>query len=478
MADEGYRPTSDEDKKKAANFFSRGNDVAGTGNFEYAIEMYLQGLAMDPEAVNAHQALRDISIKRKASGGKSLGMIQAMKLSRGKDDKEAMLNAEKLLSYSPGSLSHMEGLLSAAVKGGYYDTALWIGDHLLQANVNLGEKAEFKKYIALKDAYIKIQRWDKAVEAMKYAQAMRPEDMDLGREARDLSARHTMKAGGYEKSGSFRDSVRDMDKQTQLMNQDMDIRTADAMAVQIKAAEAEWQQNPSDLSLMMKLVDVLTKTDDAEHENRAIELLESAYESTRQYRYRNRVGQIKIQQLSRMERTLRGQISANPGNETVKKEYLEFQKDRLAQELAIYQEAAENYPTDMSLRYNVGVRLHALGRFDEAIPLFQQSRNDPKYRVLAGIGIGSSFLQAGFVDEAIDTMKELIDHYEIKTDKRYIEMLYTYGLALEKKGDIPAAMKAFSTITQVDFNFRDVQARLKRLRAMSNPSGGAAAAGG
>ena len=39
---------------------------AGTGNFDYAIEMYLNGLGIDPENKDAHQALREIALKRKA----------------------------------------------------------------------------------------------------------------------------------------------------------------------------------------------------------------------------------------------------------------------------------------------------------------------------------------------------------------------------------------------------------------------------
>jgi len=42
----------------------------------------MQGFGIDPDSVEAHQALRDISMKRKVSGGKSLGMFEAMKLKR------------------------------------------------------------------------------------------------------------------------------------------------------------------------------------------------------------------------------------------------------------------------------------------------------------------------------------------------------------------------------------------------------------
>ena len=104
---QGYRDIPEEDRRKAKVFFDRGAAVAGTGNFDYAIEMYIQGLSLDPEALDAHQALRDISMRRKAGGGKKLGMMESMKLRGGKDDKQKMLNAEKALAYDPGNTDHM-----------------------------------------------------------------------------------------------------------------------------------------------------------------------------------------------------------------------------------------------------------------------------------------------------------------------------------------------------------------------------------
>src|SRR3954453_11641604 len=132
---QGYRDIPLEDRKKAKAFFDRGTTVAGTGNFDYAIEMYLQGLAIDPEAVAAHQTLRDISMKRKASGGKKLGMMDAFKLRSAKDDKQGLLNSEKLLAYDPGDIGHMMNLIENAVKGGFWDTVIWMGNLALRANV-------------------------------------------------------------------------------------------------------------------------------------------------------------------------------------------------------------------------------------------------------------------------------------------------------------------------------------------------------
>jgi tetratricopeptide (TPR) repeat protein len=133
---QGYANIPEEDRIKAEKFFDYGRKSADTGNFDYAIELFLQGLAIDPENTDAHQQLRDISLKRKASGGKDLGMMAKMKLKKtSKEDKENLLNAEKLLAYNPGDTATMLALAVAAHRAGFYDTAMWIGKITHEANI-------------------------------------------------------------------------------------------------------------------------------------------------------------------------------------------------------------------------------------------------------------------------------------------------------------------------------------------------------
>jgi tetratricopeptide (TPR) repeat protein len=463
--DSGYQDIPAADRKKAEAFFEKAAAVGGAGQYDFAIEMYLQGLAIDPESVDAHKALREIGLKRKVSGGKAMGMFEAMKWKRpSKDDKQNMLNAEKLLAYDPGNTDHMMSLIQNAARGGFYDTVLWIGPILLRANSE-ANKPEFNKYIQLRDVYRSIRQWQLATEACQYAVNMKPDDMDLGRELRDLSAQTTIKQGNYEGAGSFRKSVRDMAGQSKLMSEDRDIRTMDQMSGLIAAAEQEWQSDPSDAAKLMKLVELLVKTELPDMEGRAIELLETQYDKSKLFRFRQAIGRIKLTQLARMERSMRGEVAQSPNDEGLKTEYRNFLKDRAQQELDEYSLWSENYPTDLSLKYQIAVRLFQLGRHDEAIPMFQTARSDPKFRTEATIALGSSFLSAGFIDEAVDTFKALIDDYQLRGDQKSVEMYYLYGRSLEQKGDKAAAIKAYSQVAQWNFNFRDVQARIKKLRA-------------
>src|SRR5438477_7354871 len=149
---QNYQNIPEADRAKAQAFFDRGAAVAATGQYEYSVEMYLQGLTIDPENVEAHQSLRDISMKRKASGGKDLGFMEKMKMksSRAKDEKQAMLTAEKLLAYDPGDVGNMVSLMVNAHKAGYYETVMWIGAIATRANAD-SSKPDFNKFITIRD---------------------------------------------------------------------------------------------------------------------------------------------------------------------------------------------------------------------------------------------------------------------------------------------------------------------------------------
>jgi thioredoxin-like negative regulator of GroEL len=462
---EGYAEIPEEERKKAKAFFDRAAAVAGTGNYDYAVELYLNGLGVDPDSVEAHQSLRDVSLKRKASGGKAMGMFERMKhAGRGKDDKQNMLAAERMLAYDPGNTDYMQQLLQSAHRAGYWDTVLWIGPIFLKANAD-SPRPDFNKFIVLKDVYKAIKRWKLANDACQYAAALRPDDMDLQNELKNLGAQQTMEAGRYGEAGSFRESVRDSDSQQRLLEQDKGVLTEDVLTRNIREAEAELAAEPTEPGKLMKLVDALVKTEQMEHENRAIEMLEQWFVRTKQFRFRWNAGQIKLRQLSRMERSMRAEVARNPADADLKKSYAQFLKEKAEEELKEYQLAIEAYPTDLALKYQVATRLFELERYDEAIPRLQESLSDAKVRTDATLYLGRAFLEAGFNEEASDTLKGLIEAYQVRGDNKSKDMHYWYGRALEAKGDMPLAIKNYSQVAQWDFNYRDVQTRIKTLRA-------------
>jgi tetratricopeptide (TPR) repeat protein len=204
-----------------------------------------------------------------------------------------------------------------------------------------------------------------------------------------------------------------------------------------------------------------------EYENKAIELLEEQYLKTNQFKHRQRVGEIRMAQLSRQERALRGDLErskASPDYAELLQQFKDFSVEKARREMEEFQLILEHYPTDSNARFQVASRLFLLGEYQEAIPILQQVRADPKHRSVASIYLGRAFLSAGFADEAVDTLKAVIDEYPARGDERSIQMFYWYARALEEKKDNESAIKAYSQVAQWNFNYSDVQTRIKRLR--------------
>ncbi|MCK4601377.1 MAG: hypothetical protein KAU28_02855, partial [Phycisphaerae bacterium] len=84
MTEADRQPAPSSGKGKA--FFDRADQVAETGNWDFAIEMYIEGIRREPDNIErGHHPLREVAMKRLAQGGKKAGMIEQLKHRPGKD---------------------------------------------------------------------------------------------------------------------------------------------------------------------------------------------------------------------------------------------------------------------------------------------------------------------------------------------------------------------------------------------------------
>ena len=67
-------------RDQAQKFFDRAQKIAASGNSDYAVQMYLEGLLRDPDNLQAHQALLEQALRRQAAGGKKAGLLATLKL--------------------------------------------------------------------------------------------------------------------------------------------------------------------------------------------------------------------------------------------------------------------------------------------------------------------------------------------------------------------------------------------------------------
>jgi len=449
---------------KAWVFFTRAQKAAETNNFDYAIEMYLEGLRYAPDAVqDGHIRLHEVALLRQRRSGKKPSMMERVKHLRGKTPLEQMLNAEYLFARDPGHLSYGEAMLKAALAGGYEDTAKWVADLIFQAN-NAARKPSAHTYILLKNSYSALGLFERAIAACRCAARLRPDDGALADELRNLSAELTVARGHYDQGGDFRKSIKDRERQEKLQAQASLIKTEDYRLSAVEEARKEFEQDPNLPENIFGLAEVLSDLENDEGENEAIELLENSYRTKNDFSYKQRAGRIRVKQIKRKIREAKKVLQAKPDDAAAKVRLSELSDQLNNTELEHYRVCVENYPTDLQAKYEYAVRLLRSKQYDKAIPLFQEAKKDPRCRITAMDKIGLCFFHKGWFADAIDVLTQAVESYELKDDAVAKELRYNLARSYEEQGEGENALELYRKIAQLDFGYKDVSQRVDKLR--------------
>ncbi len=461
---------------EARSFFAQARAAAERKQYDFAIDMYLDGLIRAPDALEeGHLPLCELGLQRRSKGGKKPSMMDRVKRMRGKTALEQMLNAEYLYVKDPDNMAYAEAMLKAAIDGGFRKTAHWLANLIFQMN-NAVAKPSVHTYRVLKDSYKILGEYDKAVAACQRASRMRPEDKELADECKNLSAELTMSKGRYNVDGDFRQSIRDREAQAKLYAQDRVIKTQDYRVSAVEDARKEYARAPEQPKNLFNLADALADLETDEAENEAIQVLEQAYVGRHNFNFKERAGLLRIGQLKRKLREVRKQLETQPENGEAKSRKAELTAQLNEAELEHYRLCVENYPTDLTHKYEYAQRLLLNQRYNEAIPLFQEAQRDPRRKIAAMDKIGCCFFLKGWYADAIDVFTQAIAAHEIKDDGLAKELRYNLARAYEEQGQKEKALDIYRRIAQLDFGYKDVSARVDQLRAGAGPSDPGAAA--
>lgn len=462
---------NEQQMAEAKSFFANARKAAEGKQYDYAIDMYINGLTRAPDALEeGHLPLCELGFQRRGKGGRKPSMMEKVKRMRGKTPLEQMLNAEYLFVKDPDNLAYAEAMLKAAVEGGYTRTAHWIANLIFQTN-NAIEKPSLQTYILLKDSYKALGRYDKAVAACQRAVRLKPESKELADEFKNLSAELTMAKGNYTANGDFRQSIKDQETQAKLYAQDRIIKTEDYRLSAVEDARKAYAHEPDLPKNIFTLAEVLADLEADQSENEAIQLLEDAYVRCHEFSFKERAGLLRIRQLRRKMREARKQLEAKPQDTEARERMADLTATLNDTELAHYRLCVENYPTDPAHKYEYALRLLQNQRYNEAIPLFQEAQKDPRRKIASMDKVGYCFLMKGWYADAIDVFTHAIEAYEIKDDAVAKELRYNLARAYEEQGENEKALDVYRRIAQLDFSYKDVGSRVDRLRAGSNKAG-------
>jgi tetratricopeptide (TPR) repeat protein len=445
---------------KGKAFFERADQVAETGNWDFAIAMYLEGISREPENLDrGHKPLRKVSINRKAQGGKPAGMIDQFKRRPCKDPVRNLVNAEYLLSKDPGSVQNMMQVLQAARKCDLIGLVHWISLIILESQRQT-KKPSKRILVDLVSAFESAKDFSMSVQACDMAISLDPNDGELRDRMRSLSALYTIDKGKFEEEGDFTKGVDDLEAQQKIQKKDALVKDEEYLLEQIRKCRQDYLENPHVAGKINNAVDALLKIENESYENEAIDILAKAHKDSGAYQFKMRIGDIRIRQMSRRFRQMRDSGDTAGATEQAKRQ--------LAFELDEYKERCANYPTDLGLKFEMGRRQFLSGQYDEAIASLQTAQRDPRRGLRARSLIGQAFVKKGWLGMAVETFEKALELEA--TEEFTMELRYFLGDVLDNMGQLERAQEQFSTVAQLDYNYRDVRQRIENIRTrLSEP---------
>ncbi|NOX58796.1 MAG: tetratricopeptide repeat protein [Planctomycetes bacterium] len=462
---------TDAKSNSARKWFDQAKKLVDQRNYDYAIKSFTEGLSLDPEAVeDGFIPLRGCGVARWQTGGKKPGMRDSVKHTMTtKDPIKGMVNAAWLLAHDPQSASYAEGLLKNANKAHCDRAALWVAP-ILRENLGIEKKPQPKKFSLLKEiceqvgdrcqargeAEEAVKAFEFGLEALATQQAVDPKNRNLGNIIRDLSTKLTILKGNYQSADSFRDSVQDSDDQARLHDEERLVQSDERLTELVEKARTDMDDNPEVEAKVISYVNLLCKDESEAREAEAINLLIAKYKEADNYRFKQRADDIAIRQMGRKAREAK-----KSGDTDTHKELL---RRRLGFELKTYKERVSKYPTDLRLKHDYARRLFQSGKFDDAIPLFQQARSEPKARHSCSLFLGRCFFQKNLYSQAASILSDAIDKYELTEDDMAKELNYWLGRAYEEDKNVDLAGKTYGKLLEIDYNYRDVRSRLEALK--------------
>ncbi len=459
---------------KAAKFFQHARTAHDSTNYEYAMRLWLGGLRFDPASMTGTESfVKSAQAFVSDSGGKKPGKEVSGAIS-GRSGVDKYLNA--LLDWAVRPQDPAVGVkaFELAAELNLPEPAFFVGEFVLAAAAQ-DKKPRKEILVKVMNCFAKIGAFDRALKAGEAAYRLDNTDGTLGAHVRNLAAQATMNQGGYDQSGQaggFRANIRDAEKQRQLIESERIVKTEEVKDRVLAGAEEEYKKRPDDIPILKRLVQALLERGKSEDEDRALALLSEAHERTHQYAFRAQAGEIRLRRQSRVVSDLRARSEASPDDASLKEQFQvarhDFEQARVAELLA----KAEAYPTDLTVKFELGKSFLKLGKQWEAIEQLQEAQNEPKHRAEALGLMAGAFFGVDYLDESIETFRRALETRDLLPALN-LELRYGLLTALQKKAetarDLAAAEEAdkiASSIAIQQITFKDIRQRRETIKKL------------
>ena len=441
--------------------FTKGMDALQRENFDYAIDLFHQVLVREPGVFECRRVLRKAQQGKAGGGGgffkkawstaSSQPQVTKAQMILRKDPAEAMAVAEQILNSDPTNSGAHRVITEAAI-------ALAMPRTVAMSLEVLYQNSPRDKAVAIQfgTALADIGEAARAEKILLDLSRANPTDGELGQALKNISARRTLDEGGYEKlaggEGSYRDILKDEQESISLEQENRVQKSDDVAANLIAEYESRLPKEPNNLKMMRQLAELYTQKKQFDH---ALELYErlASSEMGSDASLARTIAETKGRSFDHQIETL------DPAAPDHAERVAKLNTDKLAFQLAECQQRAQKFPTDLAIRFELGLLYFKADRIGEATKEFQKAQDNPHKRIAAMSHLAQCFAHKKMFDLAAENLQNAIKE-KVVFDEEKKDLIYNLGSVLERMGKKAEAIEQFKLIYKMDLGYRDVEAKV------------------
>ena len=443
--------------------FQKGNDALIRENYDYAVDLLMQVLEKEPTFYEGRKALRQAQANKAGGGGffkkawssaSSSPLVAKGQIALRTNPAGALHIGEQILNNDPASSSGHRLIAEAAIAMDMPRTAVMSLDLLLKNSPK-------DKTIAIQYANMlaEIGEAQRAERILMELARLTPNDPDLHQALKDMSARKTLSEGGYDAladgKGSYRDILKNEKEAVSLEQANRVQKTEDQTQNLINEYEARLKTEPNNLRLLRNIADLYREKKKFDLALQFYEKIKSNEAGASDASVDSEIAKTKARQFDYQVEQL--DATAPDYTDRVAQINAEKQVYRIAE----CQKRVEKNPTDLAIRYEMGVLYFDAGKITEAMGEFQKSKNNPNKKIASMNYLAQCFLQRKMYPLAANTLQEAIKEKPV-FDEEKKNLVYNLGTVFEAMEKKKESVEQFEQIYAIDIGYKDVAAKVEK----------------
>jgi tetratricopeptide (TPR) repeat protein len=450
---------SPEQRRVAAGQFERANQVIATGNYDYGIHLLFDCLKLDVANLLYRQALRraEKAKYRNNLRGSRLAWLWSwplrarLKAARSAGRHVEVLElGERILMRNPWDVGAQVDMAAAADALGQLDLAIWI---LEQARHKQPADAPLNRGLAR--MYERRGNFTQAMALWQIVRKASPDDVEAQQKLTELAVHDTIQRGALEENLVEATPA----PGAAAADADSSGRLPDPVEREATSQRSALAEDPTSVKPYLQLARLYRKAGRLDQAHSV--LTEGLGATSNAHELVAELADLETEPFRRNLAITEDKLAERPDDEELRNIRLHLRKEINTRELDLHRLRADRFPTELSHRYEVGVRLLRAGQLDEAIRELQASRADPRYRWQSSLYLGYCFKARSNARLALRNFEEALEFLPPGEATNRKDVLYELAQGYADAGDLAKAIDLAHELAHMDFAYRDISTLLE-----------------